>query len=53
MVVVDHFGSSAAVQRRRSGEAERMQEKHGLTGKEEEEEEEVEEEVRAEIRGVV
>jgi hypothetical protein len=30
-----------------------MQEKHGLTGKEEEEEEEVEEEVRAEIRGVV
>jgi hypothetical protein len=30
-----------------------MQEKHGLTGKEEEEEEVVEEEVRAEIRGVV
>lgn len=52
MVVADHFGSSVAVQRRCSGEAERMQEKHGLTA-EEEEEEEVDEEVGAEIRGVV
>jgi hypothetical protein len=38
--------SSAAVQRRCSGEAERMQEQHELAAEEEEEDEEVGEEIR-------